>query len=91
MSGVWSEPKAATVETQEIADKVSHPRDNIYIMQEVDTPYKICCMENSVIIIQVKEEALKKLKQEAFIEYKTTEYQTQVVAGVNFKIKVQSM
>jgi len=40
--------------------------------------------------VQVKEEALKKLKQEAFIEYKVAEYQTQVVIGVDFKIKVKS-
>jgi len=30
MSGVWSDPKAATAETQEIADKVSHSSDKIY-------------------------------------------------------------
>ncbi|XP_065908685.1 cystatin-B-like [Dysidea avara] len=45
--------------------------------------------ETQGIADKVKEAALKKLKQELFIEYKATEYQTQVVAGMNFKIKVQ--
>ncbi|XP_065907147.1 uncharacterized protein [Dysidea avara] len=40
--------------------------------------------------IKVKKAALEILKQEVFIEYKAIEYQDQVVAGMNFKIKVQT-
>ncbi|XP_065907143.1 cystatin-A-like [Dysidea avara] len=46
--------------------------------------------ETQDIADKVKEAALKKLKQEVFFEYKAIEYQDQVVAGMNFKIKVQT-
>ncbi|XP_065908219.1 cystatin-A-like [Dysidea avara] len=57
MSGAYSDPKPATQETQEIADKVK-----VAAKEKVGRVFQMC---------------------------KAIEYQTQVVAGTNFKIIVQ--
>ncbi|XP_065906498.1 cystatin-B-like [Dysidea avara] len=56
-SGAWSEPKPATQETQDIADKVKKAAE-----EQVGMVFKV---------------------------YKAIEYQTQVVAGTNFRIIIK--